>query len=103
MLGRGSEPQFPVSYMITRVSKQYTYNRWFSFSVQNAMGSPGVSVVKNLPANARDTGDAGSIPGLTRSPAVGNSTYSSTLAWKIPWAEKPDGLQSMGSQRVSMQ
>ena len=24
-------------------------------------------------------------------------THSSTLAWKIPWAEKPGGLQSMGS------
>ena len=23
--------------------------------------------------------------------------YSSTLAWKIPWAEEPGGLQSMGS------
>ena len=22
--------------------------------------------------------------------------YSSTLAWKIPWAEEPGGLQSMG-------
>jgi len=26
--------------------------------------------------------------------------HSSTLAWKIPWAEGPGGLQSMGSQRV---
>ena len=26
--------------------------------------------------------------------------HSSTLAWKIPWTEEPDGLQSMGSQRV---
>ena len=26
--------------------------------------------------------------------------YSSTLAWKIPWAEEPGGLQSMGSLRV---
>ena len=25
---------------------------------------------------------------------------SSTLAWKIPWTEEPDRLQSMGSQRV---
>ena len=28
------------------------------------------------------------------------ATYSSTLAWKIPWTEEPGGLQSMGSQRV---
>ena len=27
-------------------------------------------------------------------------THSSTLAWKIPWTEKPVRLQSMGSQRV---
>ena len=26
--------------------------------------------------------------------------HSSTLAWKIPWADKPGGLQSMGSLRV---
>ena len=28
------------------------------------------------------------------------ATYSSILAWKIPWTEEPQGLQSMGSQRV---
>ena len=26
--------------------------------------------------------------------------HSSTLAWKIPWTEEPDRLQSMGSPRV---
>ena len=26
--------------------------------------------------------------------------HSSTLAWKIPWAEEPGRLQSMGSQTV---
>ena len=26
--------------------------------------------------------------------------HSSTLAWKTPWTEEPDRLQSMGSQRV---
>ena len=25
------------------------------------------------------------------------ASYSSTLAWGIPWMEEPDGLQSMGS------
>ena len=28
------------------------------------------------------------------------ATYSSTLAWKIPWTEEPGRLQSMGSKRV---
>ena len=26
--------------------------------------------------------------------------HSSTLAWKIPWMEEPERLQSMGSLRV---
>ena len=26
------------------------------------------------------------------------ATYSSILAWRIPWTEEPDRLQSMGSQ-----
>ena len=30
----------------------------------------------------------------------GMATHSSILAWKIPWTEEPDGLQSMGWQRV---
>ena len=28
------------------------------------------------------------------------ATHSSVLAWRIPWMEKPGGLQSMGSHRV---
>ena len=28
------------------------------------------------------------------------ATHPSTLAWRIPWTEEPDGLQSMGSQKV---
>ena len=28
------------------------------------------------------------------------ATHSSTLAWKIPWAEEPGRLQFMGLQRV---
>ena len=27
--------------------------------------------------------------------------HSGTHAWKIPWTEEPDGLQSMGSLRLS--
>ena len=26
--------------------------------------------------------------------------HSNTIAWKIPWTEKPGRLQSMGSQKV---
>ena len=27
-------------------------------------------------------------------------THSSILAWEIPWAEEPDGIQSIGSQKM---
>ena len=30
----------------------------------------------------------------------GMATHSSILSWRIPWAEEPGGLQSVGSQRV---
>ena len=30
----------------------------------------------------------------------GMATRSSILAWRIPWTEKPGGLQSIESQRV---
>ena len=36
-------------------------------------GFPSGAVVKNLPANAGDTGDVGLIPGLGRSPGGGHS------------------------------
>ena len=42
----------------------YTYGQGF-------LG--GTVVVKNPPANARDSGDTSSIPGLGRSPGEGNS------------------------------
>ena len=30
------------------------------------------------------------------------ATHTSILAWRIPWTEKPGGLQPMGSQRVGL-
>ena len=45
------------------------------------MGFPGGSVVKNPPANARDAGDSGSVPGLERSPGGEMATHSSIPAW----------------------
>ena len=32
----------------------------------------------------------------------GMATHSSILGWRIPWTEKPGGLQSMGLQRVGL-
>ena len=42
-----------------------------------------VLVVKNVPANAGDIRDVGSIPGWGRSLEEGMTTYSSVLAWSI--------------------
>ena len=59
-----------------------------------------VPVVRNLPAKVEDIGDAGSFPGSGKFPEEGMITHSSILAWRIPWAEKPGGLQSMGSKEL---
>ena len=64
---------------------------------RDAKGFPGGSHGK---AFARNAGDPGSIPGSGKSPEKEMAIHSSTLAWKIPWTEEPDRLQSMGSQRV---
>ena len=44
--------------------------------------------------------DGSSIPALGRSPEEEMAIHSSILAWKIPRAEKPGGLQSRGPQRI---
>ena len=58
-------------------------------------------MVKNLPANAGDIRDAGSIPRSGRFPGGGHGKPSSSLAWRIPWTEEPGGLPSIGSQIVA--
>ena len=57
-------------------------------------------MVKNLPANAGDMRDAGSIPGSERSPGEGNGNPLQYSCLEIPWTEELVGLQSIGSQRV---
>ena len=54
-------------------------------------------MVKNLPAmKETQVQSLGQEDPLEK----GMATHSSNLGWSIPWSEKPDGLQSMGSQRV---
>ena len=65
----------------------------FVYMESHSMGFPGGSVVKNPPSNAGDTGQEDPLEKEM-------ATYSSILTWRIPWIEEPDGLQSMGSQRV---
>ena len=47
-------------------------------------GFLGGSVLKNLPANAGDTGDAGSIPGSGRSPGGGHGNPLQNSCWRNP-------------------
>ena len=51
---------------------------------KSSVGFPGGSVVKNLPANARD---ADPIPGSGRSPGGGNGNPLQYSCWEIPWTE----------------
>ena len=57
-------------------------------------------VVKNPPANAGNTGEAGSVLGQEDPLEEDMATDYSTLAWGTPWTEEPGGLQSMGSLGV---
>jgi len=53
-------------------------------------------LVKNLPANASDARNTGSILGSRRPLEEEMATHFSILAWEIPWTEEPGGLQSIG-------
>ena len=54
-------------------------------------------MVKNPPVNAGDV-RCGFSPWVGKIPLEKEmATHSSILAWRIPWTEEPDGLQSMGS------
>ena len=56
-----------------------------------------VQTVKNLPAmQETQVQSLGWKDHLEKEMAY----HSSILAWRIPWTEEPDGLQSMGSKRV---
>ena len=55
-------------------------------------------MLKNLPANAGDTGDVGQSLGREDPLEEGMATHSSIPAWRIPWTEEPGGIQSIGLQ-----
>ena len=63
------------------------------FGVYLSSSSLVAQMVKNLPA-MKETG----VQSLGQEDTLekGMATHSSILAWRIPWTEKPGGLQSMG-------
>ena len=58
-------------------------------------------VVKNLLANVGDIRDEGLIPGTGNLLEEGLATYSSVLAWRIPWTEEHGELHSPWGRRES--
>ena len=70
----------------------------FKFLPQGIVASsPGSSVGKESACSA---GDPGSIPGLGRFPGEENAKLLQGPCLENPWTEEPDGLQSLGLQRV---
>ena len=66
----------------------FPYKLWASLVAQ---------LVKNLPAvQETQVRSLGQEDPLKKEMA----NHSSIFSWKTPWAAEPDGLQSIGSQRV---
>ena len=74
----------------------------------NARGNfSGGSVVKNLPGNAEDTGDSGSIPGSGRSPGGGNgnslqySCLEKSHGWRSLEGYSPSGCKELDTTEAT--
>ena len=89
--GKESEKVYTHTHTHTHT---YIYTSWYMPASQVA------PVVKNLPANAEDVRDAGSIPGSGRSPrgGYGNPLQSSCL--ESPMDRGATGPQCVGSHGV---
>ena len=102
--GKSSSPQGSLS-CLTRTEGTKESLATFYYSQPLLCWDGQTTLLKKLAANvsAFNAGDPCSISGLGRSPGEGNGNPLlawSILAWRIPWTEKPGGLQSNGSQRV---
>ena len=88
-----------------RIKRQFWFQNYFNSQwptifhhLWNYGFFPQTSVNKESACNA---GDPGLIPGLERSLEKKMVTYSSILAWRIPWIEEPGRLHTVcGVARV---
>ena len=80
----------------------------FNKAIMNFLGFPGGSVVKKKKDRKKKRKKIHLLMQKTQETRVkslswedplekGIATHSSILVWKIPWTEKPGGLQSLGS------
>ena len=97
---------YPSDLDIT-ILTEFFIRRWLNLEesvklegFQVNMGFPSGSVVKNPLAIQETQKTWVRSLGLEDPLKEGMATHSSVLAWRIPWTEKPGGLQSMGSHRV---
>ena len=90
-------PVIPLAFTHGPVLISLSILYWKFYKAYSCKASLVAQMVKRLPA-MRETQVQflGQEDPLEKEMAI----HSSTLAWKIPWTEEPDRLQSMGSQRV---
>ena len=72
--------------LLIRTRAKFSINWWWLSSFSTQIKGSGFSIFFS--------------PGLGLNKEKAMVTHSSTHAWKIPWAEEPGRLQSMGSLRV---
>ena len=91
----------PHGFPGSSAGKESTCNTGDPDSILGLGLSPGAGKGYPLQCSKESTynaGDLGSIPGLGRS--LGEENGYPPVFWRREWTEKPDGLQSMGLQRV---
>ena len=83
--------------MATVISSKHLLGIWFDLG--SVLAFLVAQTLKRLPA----MWDTWWVQSLSRKDPLEKAmaTQSGTLAWKIPWTEEPDRLQSMGLQRVA--
>ena len=77
--------------------------QWFAMKLDKLWGFPGGTVINNLPANARDARDSGSIPGLGRSPGGRNgnplqNSYLENFMERGSWQATVHGVAKSQTQ-----
>ena len=95
---------FPIclDLRIQHQNQEYSMQISWTFSLYSSLflklqASLVAQMVKNLPAVWETWVQ---FLGWEDPPEKGTAIPSSVLAWRIPWAEEPGRLQSMGLQRV---
>ena len=76
------------------------YPLFFRISFLFRLGFLGGSAIKNPPTMREPQEMWAQSLGREDPLEKGTTTHSSILAWRFPWTEEPDGLQSMRSQRI---